>query len=96
MKSWLFWVSCGIDALVGAIVFVFLFIGLADGSVNADNIGIWMGMMAAIAVIIGGGLWLKKAGRMVLGTLLLLVLAVPSFLSGLFLFWFVVSGTQWR
>ena len=96
MKLWLFWISCGIDVLMGAIALVFLFIGLADSSVNADNIGIWMGAMAALAVIIGGGLWLKKAGHMVLGMSLLLVLAIPSFLSGLFLFWFVVSGTQWR
>ena len=96
MKLWLFWISWGIDALMGAIAFVFLFIGLADGSVNADNIGIWIGAMAAMAVIIGGGLWLKKTGHTVLGTLLLLVLAIPSFLYGLFIFLFVISDTQWR
>ena len=96
MKLWLFWISWGIDALMGAIAVVFFFIGLADESVNADNIGIWMTAMAAMAVIIGGGLWLKKAGHMVLGLLILLVLAIPSFLSGSFLFLFVVSGTQWR
>jgi len=96
MKLWLFKISFGIDLLMGAIAIIFLFIGLADGSVNADHIGIWIGMMAAMALIIGGGLWLKNTGRTVLGTLLLMVLAIPSFLSGLFLLWFVVSGTQWR
>lgn len=96
MKLWLFRVSWGIDALVGAIAAVFFFTGLADKSVNADNIGIWITAMAAVAAIIGGGLWLKKAGHMVFGILLLLVLAIPSFLYGLFLFLFVVSDTQWR
>jgi len=96
MKLWLFRISWGIDALMGAIAVVFFLIGRADGSVNADNIGIWITAMVAMAVIIGGGLWLKKSGHMVFGILLLMVLAIPSFLSGLFLFLFVVSGTQWR
>ena len=49
MKLWLFRISWGIDALTGAIAVVFFFIGLADKSVNADNIGIWMTAMAAMA-----------------------------------------------
>ena len=96
MKPWLFWTCWGIDALIGAIAVIFFLIGLADGSVSSFNIGIWMVMLAVLAVILGGSLWLKEAAHPVLAMLLLLVLAIPGVLSGLFLFLLLVTNARWN
>ena len=96
MKLKLFHVLVSIDALICAVVFVFFIIGLADGSVSSFNSGIWIGIWFALAAIMAGSLWLKANGRLVPGMLLLLVLAIPSLLCGLFLLLFVVTGAQWR
>jgi len=92
----LFWISFSIDALICTIAIIFFFIGLIDGSVSSFNIGIWIVIFFVLAAIIFGSFGLKKIGHLVLGTILLLVLAVPGFLSGLFLFLFVVSGSSWN
>jgi len=96
MKLRLFKIFLGIDLLICAIVIVFFFVGLADGSVSSFNIGIWIIIYVVLAAIMFGSLGLKKSGYPVLGTILLLVLAVPGLLSGLFLFLFVVSGSSWN
>ncbi len=90
-----FWVAWAIDALASAIAIIFFFIGLADGSVSSFNIDIWIAIFAALTVVLAGSLWLKSIGRQGLGTLLLLILAVPSALSALLLLLFAVSGEKW-
>jgi hypothetical protein len=95
VKLWLFWLFWGVDALICAIAVLFFLLGLANGSVSSFNIGIWIAIWAALAVILGGSLWLKTAGRPVLGTLLLLVLALPSLLYGLIILLFAVTKTKW-
>jgi hypothetical protein len=94
LKLWFFWTFWGIDALICIIVFFLL--GLADGSVSSFNIGIWIAIGAALTVIIVGSLWLKVVGYPVFGTMLLLVLAIPGILYGLFLFLTIVTKTQWN
>jgi len=96
MKLRLFWIFLSIDALICAIVIGSFFWGLIDGSVSSFNMGIWIIIFVVLATIITGSLLLKKHGQLVLGTILLLVLAVPGLLSGLFLFLFVVSGSSWN
>ena len=96
MKLWLFWVFWGIDAAICTIVAIFFLLGLANGSVSSFNIVLWIAIWATLAVVIAGSLWLKAAGRPVLGTLLLLVLAIPGLLYGLFLLLFVVTKTSWN
>ncbi len=96
MKSRFFWFFLGVNFLICAITITFFFIGTADGSVNSDNIGIWTAMFAALAVVMGGSLWLKAVGYPVLGIMLLLVLATPGILGGVSLLLFIVSGTSWR
>ena len=95
MKLRFFWISWSIDAVISTIAFVFFIIGLEDGSVSSFNIGIWLIIFVVLTAIIAGSLWLKKIGYLLLGTMLLLILAIPGILSGLFLFLFVVSGTKW-
>ena len=96
MKLWFFWIFWGIDALICTIVFVFFQLGLADGSASSFNFGIWIAIWGALTVIIAGSLWLKTVGHPVLGTLLLLVLAVPGILYGLFIIVMIVTQTQWK
>ncbi len=96
MKLRLFKIFLSIDVLICAIVIGSFFWGLIDGSVSSFNIGIWIVIFAVLAAIIFSSLWLKTIGYPVFGMILLLVLAVPGLLSGLFLFLFVVSGSSWN
>ena len=64
--------------------------------IRGFNIGIWIPILAALVVILGGSLWLKKLGYPVLGTILLLVLAIPGLLYGLFIFLTIVTKTSWN
>jgi len=96
VKERLFWVLWGFDALICAIVLVFFFLGTAKGWVSSFNIGIWVAILAALAVVVCGSLWLKTLGYSILGVILLLVLAVPGLLFGLFIVLFSVSNTSWN
>lgn len=96
VKLWLFWIFWSIDALIGAIAVVFFLVGLTNGTVAAFNMGIWIAILAALAVIIGGSLGLKAAGHPGLGAILCLVLAVPGLCSGLLILLFSVSNTSWN
>ncbi|PLX40355.1 MAG: osmoprotectant transporter permease [Hyphomicrobiales bacterium] len=85
-----------VDGIICALAGVFFMIGLKDGSIGPENIGLWGLIFAVLALIVGGGSWLQSAGHHVLSLLLLMVLAVPGLLSGLFILLFALSGTQWR
>jgi len=91
-----FWVPWGIDAIVAAIFVWFFFVGLADGSVSSFNIELWIGILMAIAGILGGALWLRSTGRPGLAVPLLLVLAVPSVLYALFILMAVILNPRWN
>jgi hypothetical protein len=82
--------------LSSAIALFFFLAGLADGSVSSFNMGIWIALLAALAVLLLGSLWLKAIGRPGLGTMLLLVLAVPTALYALFLLVAITSGSKWN
>jgi hypothetical protein len=93
---WKFWLPWTIDAVVAAIVLFFFFWGLADGTVSSFNAGIWTVLLVALAIVVGGSLWLKTTGRRGLGVALALVLAVPGFLMGLFFLVLIVSHPRWN
>jgi hypothetical protein len=84
-----------IDLLASAAVLIFLIVGLIDGSVSSFNIGIWIGIMAALAVVLAGSHKLKVIGRLNLGVLLLLVIAIPAVIYLLFLLLFIMMEGQW-
>lgn len=96
MTSRLITALIGIDAVVAAGAVIFFLIGLADGSVSSFNMGLWTGMLAALAITLGGGLWLKKAGHPRFATLLLLIPAVPGLVYGLFVLLILFSDTRWN
>ncbi|MBK8966308.1 MAG: osmoprotectant transporter permease [Saprospiraceae bacterium] len=91
-----FWILWGIDAIAALVAIVFFFIGIADGSVSSSNSGIWFMLLAGIAAILLGSLWLKAHDYLGLAKTLLAVLAVPTALYGLFLLVLVFSNTRWN
>jgi hypothetical protein len=91
-----FWLPWGIAAVVTAIVFFFFCVGVADGSVSSFNIVLWVLMLLGVTGVTGGSLWLRKAGRTGLATLLALVLAVPGLLAALFLAVVLITQPRWN
>jgi len=84
MKTWIFWIAWIIDAIVTGIFGYFFMTGLNDGTVSSFNIVLWLGILGALAAILGGSLWLKS--RSMVGALVLvLALSIPAVLALLFL-----------
>lgn len=92
----LFWVFWSIDAIVALIALYFFFIGLADGSVSSVNITIWAALLAALAALLIGTLYLKSGGNMTLAKILTGILAIPALLAALAIVVMVASGTKWN
>jgi hypothetical protein len=95
MKSKLFWIFWGIDALICIIIVIFFFQGLVNGSVSSFNIWIWIVILAALVAIMGGSLWLERREHHVFAILLLLVITVPGLFYVLIIVLTIVSGTPW-
>ena len=85
-----------INALIGAIALLFFFWGLSDGSVSSFNIGLWATLLAALAAVIGGSLWLKSIGRRRMGVSLLMLFALPGLLYAVFMVIVLASGESWN
>ena len=93
---WKFWLPWTIDTVVAGIALFFFFWGLADGTVSSFNAGIWAALLGALAIVVGGSLWLKVTGRRALGITLALVLAVPGLLVGLFFLALIIANPRWN
>ncbi len=91
-----FWILWAIAALVGVVVLYFFFVGLADGSVSATNAGLWFLMLLVPGAILLGSLWLKAHERLGLAKGVLLLLAVPAVLAGLFFLILLISKPRWN
>lgn len=86
----------GIDALAAVVLLYFLFTGMADGSVNGDNGGTWLVLVAGMIGILGGSLWLRAHGHTGMAHVLLLVVAVPACLYGLYLCFALIGKPRWN
>ncbi len=85
-----------IDAIVAAIVVYFFVVGLGDGSISEFNIQLWVVILLALAAIIGGGVLLDGKGYRKAANGVLLVLATPGVLYGLFLLLIVITQPRWN
>ena len=92
----MFRVLLGIDIVAAAIAGYFFVVGLADGSVSAFNIELWIILLLALAAVFGAGLALRRAARPILANLALAVLAVPASLYGFFMLVVILSGAGWN
>ena len=86
----------GLDGLAALVVLYFFAAGLADGSVSSFNIELWLGLLLAVAAVIGGGVALRAAGRPRLAGAALALLAVPVALYVLFFAVVILSGESWN
>lgn len=91
-----FWPLWIFDALIAA-VFVFFFLwGIADGTVSSFNIMLWLGILAGLGAVVGGGMALQRAGRVGRAIPLLLLPALPGLLFVLFFVALIVLQPRWN
>ena len=91
-----FWILWAIDAVIAGIVIFFFVWGLADGSVSSFNGGLWLLILAGVSAVVGGSLTLQRAGQRAIAFVLLLVLAVPGMLFGLFVLLLIITNPRWN
>ena len=83
VKFW-FWFLWFIDAVVAAVALYFFFSLAAGGRVGSFNILPWLAILAALAAVVGGSVWLRSVGQHAVAIVLLLLLAIPGALFVLF------------
>jgi hypothetical protein len=83
VKFW-FWFLWSIDAVIAVVALYFFFSLAAHGRVASFNILPWLIILAALAAVVGGSVWLRSARQPALAITLLLLLAIPGALFGLF------------
>ncbi|MBV6441905.1 MAG: osmoprotectant transporter permease [Haliscomenobacteraceae bacterium CHB4] len=91
-----FWILWGFDAIIALVVLYFFFIGLADGSVSSFNMGLWLILLAVVAAVLLGSLWLKSQEYTGWAKGVLCILAVPGFLYLLFLLIVIIGKPRWN
>lgn len=94
MKS--FWLLWGFDVLIALVVLYFFVIGLADGSISAFNIGLWLLILLAVGSVVLGSLWLHSAGHSGVAKGVMLILAVPGLLFLLFFLSVLLLNPRWN
>jgi hypothetical protein len=83
MKFW-FWFHWCVDAVIAAVALCFFFSLVAGGRVGSFNILPWLAILTALAAVVGGSVWLRSIGQQIVAIVLLLGLAIPAGLLGLF------------
>ena len=91
-----FWFLRYFDALVAAVVGFFFLWGLSDGTVSSFNITMWLGLLAVVGAVVGGGFALEKAGHRGLAIGLMMVLALPGLAFVLFFGLIIVLQPRWN
>ena len=95
MKFW-FWFLWAIDAVIAAVALYFFFSLSAGGNVGSFNILPWLAILAVLAGVVGGSVWLRSVGQHPLAIILLLLLAVPGALYALFLLLILILQPDFR
>lgn len=96
MKLKLFWMFFGVDVVIAAILLFFFIWGIADGTVSAFNIKSWMVALLGVALIVGGGFWLKSVEQLVLANIVLMVLALPGLGYAFIMVVAIVTQSSWN
>lgn len=91
-----FWILWIFNALMSLIPVCFFFIGLQDGSVDASNIGLWLGMLVFAGLLLGGTYWLMKKGQVLAAKVFLWLSTVPSLLVILYFVIALTSDGRWN
>lgn len=91
-----FWIPWAINAVVASVLVFFFLWGLGDGSVSSFNMGLWLLLLGAAAVVVGGSLALKAASREKLAKVLVTLFAIPGVLLGLFFAVIILVPGRWN
>ncbi len=86
----------GFDAVIALVVLFFFCWGIADGTVSSFNIGIWLLLLAFVAGVLLGSLWLRARQRPGLANGVLSILALPGLFYLLFLLVLLFSNPRWN
>jgi hypothetical protein len=95
MKIW-FLLLWWIDAVIAAVAVYFFLSLAAGGNIGSFNIVPWLAILAALATVVGGSLWLRSVGQHAAAIALLLTLAVPGALAVLLLLLVLVLQPDFR
>jgi len=83
VRVW-FWFLWCIDDIIAAIAVYFFFSLAAGDRIRSFNLLPWLLILAALAAIVVGSIWLRSIGQRALAIVLLLLLAIPGVLFALF------------
>lgn len=84
------------NALMSLIPIAFFFIGLSDGTVDGDNIGLWMLILAVVGIVLGGSHWLKTKNQMLAAKILLMIASIPGLVALLYIAMFIFGDVRWN
>jgi drug/metabolite transporter (DMT)-like permease len=90
---WMLWIF---NALVALVPVYFFFVGLNDGSITSKNIGLWFLILAVVALVIGGTLYLKSNNQIGFAKGVLMVAAIPGLLALIFMIIVMVGKPRWN
>jgi hypothetical protein len=91
-----FWIPWTINLLVSSLLVFFFLLGLADGSISSFNLGLWLLILCAAVVVVGGSLALRAAAHVKWAQALVTVFAVPGVLVGLFFAVILLVPGRWN
>ena len=92
----LFWVLWAIAVLTALIIVAFFFIGLLDGSVSSFNIVLWLSILFIVGSTLLGSYRLRIAGFNRWAMVVVLIVAIPGLLCGLFFLVVLLSNESWN
>lgn len=84
------------NALAAAVVLFFFFWGVSDGTVSSLNIGIWLALLAATALSLGGGWFFYAKGNRAVALLVLMILALPGLAFLAFTLLLLIANPRWN
>ncbi len=91
-----FWILWIFNALMSLIPVSFFFIGLSDGSIDGDNIGIWLLILGVIGLILGGTYWLKTKNQLLAARIILLISSIPCLIALLYIGIAMFGDLRWN
>ncbi len=86
----------GINALASLVPLYFFVIGLADGSVNSRNMGLWALILIVFIGVLLGSIFLKNHQNTGFAIALLLIIALPALFYLIYLLIAMFGNQRWN
>jgi hypothetical protein len=95
VKFW-FWFLWSIDAVIAAVALYFFLSLAGHGRIGSFNVLPWLIILAVLAAVVGGSLWLHSIGQRTVAIVLLLLLAIPGAIYVLFFLLLLILHPNFR